>query len=310
MQLIRGTDQLTDSNKPSVVSIGNYDGVHLGHQHVIKTLLAKSKELKAPSTVVTFEPLVREFFQPDAIMRLTSIEDRAKYLFELGVDQVLCIDFTKAFAALAPVDFVESVLIDGLGVKYLCVGDDFRFGKDRAGDFNFLEQLGKQRDFEVTAHETFTLDGLRVSSGRVRDAILASDFELAENLMGRSFTVTGNVEKGQQLGRTMQFPTANIALTHPLIAINGVYCVSVKIVLDERASVTLFGVANIGIRPTVDGKKKRLEVHLFDFDQDIYGKTMQVRFHKKLRDEQKFDSIAHLKEQISKDVELGKDFFS
>ena len=311
MQLIRGIDQLSFDHKPSVVSIGNYDGVHKGHQYVINTLLEKSDELSAPSTVITFEPLAKEFFSPGSVMRLTSLEERAELLFTLGVERVLCINFTKEFAAYSPMKFVEDVLINGLGAKYLCVGDDFRFGKNRAGDFSFLQQVGKQNGFEVTAHDTFTLDDQRVSSGRVRDAILASDFDLAGQLLGRPYTVMGQVERGQQLGRTIGFPTANVALPNPLLAINGGYCVSVNLLADDKQIVSrLNGVANVGVRPTVDGQDKRLEVHLFDFDQDIYGQILQVQFHEKIRDEQKFDSVELLKKQIAKDAERALSYFS
>ena len=311
MQLIRGIGQLSFDHKPSVVSIGNYDGVHKGHQHVINTLLEKSDDLNAPSTVVTFEPLAKEFFSPGSVMRLTSLEERAELLFALGVERVLCINFTQEFAAYSPMKFVEDVLIDGLGAKYLCVGDDFRFGKNRAGDFSFLQEVGKQNGFEVTAHDTFTLDDQRVSSGRVRDAILASDFDLAGQLLGRPYTVTGQVERGQQLGRTIGFPTANVALPNPLLAINGVYCVSVNLLGDDKQIVSrLHGVANVGVRPTVDGQDKRLEVHLFDFDQEVYGQMLQVQFHEKIRDEQKFDSVELLKKQIAKDAEQALSYFS
>ena len=311
MQLIRGIDQLSFDHKPSVVSIGNYDGVHKGHQYVINTLLEKSDELSAPSTVITFEPLAKEFFSPGSVMRLTSLEERAELLFTLGVERVLCINFTKEFAAYSPMKFVEDVLINGLGAKYLCVGDDFRFGKNRAGDFSFLQQVGKQNGFEVTAHDTFTLDDQRVSSGRVRDAILASDFDLAGQLLGRPYTVTGQVERGQQLGRTIGFPTANVALPNPLLAINGVYSVSVYLLGDGKQILScLNGIANVGVRPTVDGQDKRLEVHLFDFDQEIYGQILQVQFHQKIRDEQKFDSVELLKKQIAKDAERALSYFS
>ena len=311
MQLIRGIDQLSFDHKPSVVSIGNYDGVHKGHQYVINTLLEKSDELRAPSTVITFEPLAKEFFSPGSVMRLTSLEERAELLFTLGVERVLCINFTKEFAAYSPMKFVEDVLINGLGAKYLCVGDDFRFGKNRAGDFSFLQQVGKQNGFEVTAHDTFTLDDQRVSSGRVRDAILASDFDLAGQLLGRPYTVTGQVERGQQLGRTIGFPTANVALPNPLLAINGVYSVSVYLLDDDKQIISrLNGIANVGVRPTVDGQDKRLEVHLFDFDQEIYGQILQVQFHQKIRDEQKFDSVELLKKQIAKDAERALSYFS
>ena len=311
MQLIRGIDHLSVDHKPSVVSIGNYDGVHRGHQHVIKTLLDKSDELNAPSTVITFEPLAKEFFSPGSVMRLTSLEERAGLLFDLGVERVLCINFTKEFAAYSPMKFVEDVLINGLGAKYLCVGDDFRFGKNRAGDFEFLQEAGVSNGFEVTAHDTFTLDDQRVSSGRVRDAILASDFDLAGQLLGRPYVVTGQVERGQQLGRTIGFPTANVALSNPLLAINGVYAVTVNLLGTDKIVVSqLTGVANVGVRPTVDGQDKRLEVHLFDFDQEVYGQILQVQFHEKIRDEQKFDSVELLKKQIAKDAEHALSYFS
>ena len=202
-------------------------------------------------------------------------------------------------------------MVNGLGAKYLCVGDDFRFGKDRAGDFALLQQAGVKHGFEVTAHETYTLNDQRVSSGRVRDAILDSDFELAEQLLGRPYTVTGIIERGQQLGRTIGFPTANVALPNPLLAINGVYAVSATLLDgDNLKKRNLTGVANVGLRPTVDGQDKRLEVHLFDFDQEIYGQTLQVQFHQKIRDEHKFDSIELLKKQIAKDAEQALSYFS
>lgn len=306
MKLIRGIDQLQSSHCPSVVSIGNYDGVHLGHQHVIKTLLTKSRELAAPSTVITFEPLGKEFFSPKWVMRLTSLEERANQLFKLGVDRVLCIDFTADFAAYSAAKFVDDVLINGLGVKYVCVGDDFRFGKNRSGDFSFLKQSGLENGFEVTAHDTFTLNGQRVSSGRVRDALQNDDFLLAERLLGRPYEIQGEVSQGQQLGRTIGFPTANIVLSDCLQPLNGVFSVSVE--HDEFG--TVYGVANLGTRPTVDGKENRLEVHLFDFDSDIYGQNLRVQFHQKIRNEEKFDSFEALKQQITHDAKCAFDYFN
>ena len=242
---------------------------------------------------------------PGSVVRLSSIEQRAKQLFELGVDQVLCIDFTADFAAYSPADFVQDVLVDGLGIRYLCVGDDFRFGKDRAGDFDFLRNYGKNHDFSVTAHETFSLDGERVSSGRVRDALQANDFELAEKLLGRPYSISGNVSLGQQLGRTLEYPTANIVLAGVQYAVKGVYAVSVQLSESDAVDGAYYGVANVGTRPTVDGNENRLEVHLFDFDADIYGATLDVRFLHKIRDEQKFDSLDALKEQIQLDARSG-----
>lgn len=305
MELIRGIQALSDQHKPSVVSIGNYDGVHRGHQHVIASLLAESERLQAASTVVTFEPLAKEFFRPNSVMRLSSMDQRAERLFELGVERVLCIEFTAEFAAYSPACFVKEVLVDGLGAKYVCVGDDFRFGKDRAGDFDFLREVGEQHGFSICAHDTFELGGQRVSSGRVREALAKGEFALAEQLLGRPYTIAGRVSKGQQLGRTIDYPTANLVLADVLLPVNGVYAVIAQINNHQFG-----GVANVGKRPTVDGKENRLEVHLFDFDADIYGEPLEVRFVKKVRDEQKFDSIELLKCQIHDDARSARRFLS
>jgi riboflavin kinase/FMN adenylyltransferase len=305
MQLIHGIHNLHTIHRPSVVSIGNYDGVHLGHQSLIQSLLEKSSELGVPATVITFEPLAKEFFRPGSVALLSSVEQRAEQLFSLGVDQILCIDFDDKFAAYSPEKFVRDVLLEGLGVQYLCVGDDFRFGKDRAGDFDLLKTMGREHNFSVTAHETFTLDGTRVSSGRIRDALSKGDFGLAENLLGRPYSIAGIISQGQQLGRTLNFPTANIVLDSAQTAVHGVYAVKVTGV-DNRV---LQGVANVGTRPTVDGKQNRLEVHLFDFDSDIYGVDIDVSFHCKLRSEQKFDSLDALTGQIQLDSESAKRYF-
>lgn len=301
MELLRGIHTLTAKHRPSVVSIGNYDGVHLGHQHVINTLLLESDKRSAPSTVVTFEPLAKEFFMPDSVVRLTTIEERAELLFALGVDRVLCIDFTADFAAYSPLGFVDDVLIKGLDVQYLCVGDDFRFGKDRAGDFNFLRNLGRERGFDVNAHDTFEISGERVSSGRVRDALLNDDFSLAETLLGRPYSISGSVAKGEQMGRTIDYPTANIVLPEMVLPVNGVYAVKA-----ELEGVEIDGVANVGKRPTVNGRENRLEVHLFDFDRDIYDLTLKVRFIERIREEQRFDSFEALKTQIHQDAHRAR----
>jgi len=298
MQLIRGIDQLSNQHRPSVVSIGNYDGVHLGHQYVIKTLLAQSQALNAAATVITFDPLAKEFFQPNSVARLSTVEERAQWLFDLGVDQVLCVEFNADFAATSPDAFIEDVLVKGLGAKYVCVGDDFRFGKGRAGDFTLLQSAGKQHGFEVSAHQTFELEGERVSSGRVRAALQHSDFQLAADLLGRIYSISGQVAMGQQLGRTLDFPTANIPLVDRVLAVNGVFAVVAVLESGERVK----GVANIGNRPTVDGKEQRLEVHLFDFDRDIYGQNLSVELHSKIRDEKKFNSLDELKTQIAQDA--------
>ena len=306
MTLIRGLKNLRSCHKPCVASIGNYDGVHLGHQHVITTLLQHSARLGVQSTVITFEPLAREYFRPDSVQRLTSLEERAELLLALGVDQVLCVDFNADFAAYSPMAFIQEVLVQGLAIQHLCVGDDFRFGKNREGDFDLLRKFSRDGGFDVTAHDTFEMDGQRVSSGRIRDALGSGDFNLAESLLGRPYKIKGVISQGQQLGRTISYPTANIVLPEMLMPINGVFAVSAEL-QDGR---TVLGVANVGKRPTVDGKQNRLEVHLFDFDDDIYHQTMSVSFVEKIRDEQKFDSFDQLKIQIGKDAARAKTILS
>ena len=305
-KLISGIAQIAEQHRPSVVSIGNYDGVHLGHQHVVKTLLQKSAELNVPSTVITFEPLAKEFFNSASVQRLTSLEQRAELLSALGVDQIVAINFTQEFADYSPEKFTQDVLLDGLGVKYLCVGDDFRFGKDRAGDFDFLQKVGHQKNFKVESHATFELAGERVSSGRVREALIASDFELTEQLLGRPYSIKGVITEGQQIGRTIQFPTANIVLDDYLMAVQGVF--AVRCSLNKKEGL-LEGVANIGRRPTVDGKQNRLEVHIFDFNKDIYAQTLDVQLVSKIRDEKKFADVDQLQKQISIDVDTARKIF-
>ena len=306
MELISGLSNLNRSHKGCVASIGNYDGVHLGHQHVIKTLLEKADEFGLPSLVITFDPLAKEFFRSNSVARITTNEKRAQLLGGLGIDRVLAIEFNSQFASYSPSGFVQDVLVEALGLKYLCVGDDFRFGKDRAGDFGLLQTMGKRHGFSVVAHDTFELDGARVSSGRVRDALTNSNFELAKKLLGRPFSIDGMVTKGQQLGRTLNFPTANIVLPTHLMPVNGVFAVRAKLADKED----LLGVANIGMRPTVDGSENRLEVHLFDFAQDIYDQRLSVELVAKIRDEVKFDCIHSLKEQIAKDARQARNLLA
>ena len=301
MEHIIGIENLRTEHAPSVVSIGNYDGVHRGHQSVIRTLVAKAEQLQAAATVVTFDPLAREYFSPGSVPRLSTRDERAELLFAQGVERVLCIPFDAAFASMSAEAFIEEVLVARLGARYVCVGDDFRFGSQRTGDFALLQAQGQIHGFEVMAHETFELAGARVSSRRIREALAAGDFAPAESLLGRPYVIEGIVSQGQQLGRTIDFPTANLVLPDMLMPINGVFAVIVQLGESEYQ-----GVANIGRRPTVNGKENRLEVHLFNFDQDIYSAHMRVRFVRKLRDEQSFASVDVLRAQIQQDAQSAR----
>lgn len=306
MSIIRSLNQLSAEHRPSVVTIGNFDGVHLGHQQVISTLLKASEQYSLPATVMTFDPLAKEFFAPEHTKRLLPTQQRIDELLALGVDNVLCVPFNQQFANQSANEFIENVLVAGLGVRYLSVGDDFRFGKNRQGDFELLKQAGEQHGFEVVSHDTYQITEQRVSSERIRKAISGADFTLAKQLLGKQYRVNGIVSKGDQKGRTIGFPTANIVLDALNYALSGVYAVRVNCAENQN----LNAVANIGYRPTVDGDELRLEVHILDFEQDLYDANISVEFCKKLRDEQKFDNFELLQQQIKQDVLAARDYFA
>ena len=306
MQLVRGLHNLRPQHRDCVATIGNFDGVHRGHQAILARLRERASELGVPSCVVIFEPQPREFFAPDtAPARLTRLRDKLALLAAEGVDRVLCLAFNPRLRELSAAEFVQKVLIDGLGVRHLEVGDDFRFGCDRAGDFAFLADAAVREGFTVEAATTVELDGIRVSSTRVREALSVGDFELAEHLLGRPFQIAGRVLHGQKLGRQLNAPTANIQLKRRRVPLTGVYMVSIDI--DGQ---TVAGVANIGVRPSVksDGCA-HLEVHLLDFAGDLYGRRLTVAFHRKLRDEQRFASLEALKTAIAADIAAARAYW-
>ncbi|MBS7663948.1 bifunctional riboflavin kinase/FAD synthetase [Pseudomonas lalucatii] len=303
MQLVRGLHNLRPQHRDCVATIGNFDGVHRGHQAILARLRERAAELGVPSCVVIFEPQPREFFAPlTAPARLTRLRDKLALLAEEGVDRVLCLAFNPRLRELSAADFVREVLVEGLAVRHLEVGDDFRFGCDRAGDFAFLARAGAQHGFTVEAAATVEVDGGRVSSTRVREALAGGDFALAEQLLGRPFQIAGRVLHGQKLGRQLAAPTANIQLKRRRVPLTGVYLVSTRV--DGQAWP---GVANIGVRPTVAGDgSAHLEVHLLDFAGDLYGRRLTVAFHHKLRDEQRFASLEALKTAIAADIAAAR----
>jgi len=306
MQFIRGLHNLRPEHRGCVATIGNFDGIHLGHQAVIGQLAEKSDEMCVPTVVITFEPQPMEYFRPGQTpARLTRLREKVQALRRFRVDRILCLGFNRKLATMPAEDFIRNVLVDGLGVRYLVVGDDFRFGKDRAGDFALLQKAGQQFGFQVVNMHTFMLDEQRVSSTRVREALQQGDLHGAERLLGRSYRMSGRVAHGNKLGRELGFPTANIHVHRKATPMQGIFVVEVFGLEGEP----LPGVASLGTRPTVDGKKIILEVYLFDFDCDIYGRYLQVGFLHKLRDEARFNTLAALKVQIAKDVEDAKRYF-
>lgn len=290
-----------------VATIGNFDGVHLGHQAVIGQLAEKAAELCLPTTLITFEPQPMEYFRPQqAPARLTRLREKLQALRRFSVDRVLCLPFNRRLAEMPAETFIDSVLVDGLAVKYLVVGDDFRFGKDRRGDFAMLQQAGAQVGFQVVNMHTFAIDNQRVSSTRIRDALSRGDFNEAERLLGRPYRMSGRVAHGEKLGRQLGYPTANIHVHRRATPLQGIFVVEVFGLEGEP----LAGVASLGTRPTVDGKKVILEVYIFDFDRDIYGRHLQISFLHKLRDEAKFTTLEALTRQIAMDVTDARDWFA
>ncbi|MDH3979784.1 MAG: bifunctional riboflavin kinase/FAD synthetase [Gammaproteobacteria bacterium] len=306
MELVRGLYNLRGDRHGCVATIGNFDGVHRGHQAVIEQCVEQAAELALPVTLITFEPQPREYFHPQsAPARLTRLREKIRALDEYGVGRMLCLPFNDHLAGLDPETFIREILVDGAGVKHLVVGDDFRFGKDRAGNFSLLQQAGARHGFEVASMHTYCLGEGRVSSTRVRDALLRGDLDAAATLLGRPYAMSGRVAHGDKRGRTIGFPTANVFLHRAASPLAGVFAVQ----MDGVAAQPVTGVANVGSRPTVDGTSALLEVHLFDFDRDIYGKHVQVSFMKKIRDERRFESFEALREQIQADARQAKDFF-
>ncbi len=306
MELIRGIHNLRPCHRPTAATIGNFDGVHLGHQAVLGQLAERADALGLPTTAITFEPQPQEFFDPThAPPRLTRLREKVEALRRYAVDRVLCLRFDRAFAARSAESFIEDILVTGLDVRYLVVGDDFRFGSGRRGDFRMLQAAGEARGFQVVRMHSFVLGGERVSSTRVREALARGDLELAEQLLGRPYRMVGRVAHGDKRGRTIGFPTANIFLHRHAAPVQGVFAVELFGVEGEPVP----GVANVGTRPTVDGTRSLLEVHLFDFRGDIYGRHVQVDFLHKIRPERRFERFEDLRRQIELDARAARAYF-
>lgn len=302
MHLIRGLHNIRPEHWGCVATIGNFDGVHRGHRTILEALKQQAFESDAQVCVITFEPQPREFFQKEkAPARLSSLREKLSLLAEQDVDQVLCLPFNDRLRSLSAEEFVLKVLIEGLGIRYLIVGDDFRYGCDRNGDFEHLQRMGQNHGFDVCDTRTVLLEQSRISSTRVREALANKQLAEAEQLLGRPFTMIGRVVKGQQLGRTLGFPTANIRVCRGQLPLQGVFAVRVS-----ANGHKLNAVANLGIRPSVGGGGTVLEVHMLDFKGDLYDQTLRVEFVEKIRDEQKFESLDALRAAIGNDIEMAR----
>jgi riboflavin kinase/FMN adenylyltransferase len=290
------------------VTVGNFDGVHLGHRAMLERLAAAGRRLGLTSCVLTFEPHPREFFAPaQAPARLTRPREKLELIAEAGVERVHVLRFGARLAAVAAERFVQEVLLGGLGTRWLLVGRDFRFGTRRAGDFALLETVAARGAFALEAMPEVGVGGERVSSSAVREALAAGDLAAAERLLGRPYMMSGRVAHGEKLGRSLGFPTANIVLRRrpPL---GGIYVVEAEL---EETHRMLRGVASVGRRPTVaQDAAPLLEVHLFDWDEPLYGRHLRVRFLQKLRDERKYDGLQALRAAIAADAAQARDFFA
>jgi len=292
---------------PVALTVGNFDGVHLGHQAMLAELQRAAGRLGLPACVLTFEPHPREFFAPDkAPVRLTSLREKLELLAKCGVDRVHICRFNYRFAQIAAEDFISEVVARGLGARWVLVGDDFRFGARRAGDFVMLKQAAPRLGFEVTALASFALEGERVSSSAVRNALADGDLDRAGRLLGRAYSISGRVVAGDGLGRKLGFPTANVQMKHNRPPLTGIFAVR----LHGAAREPLPGVASLGVRPTVkQGGAPVLEVHVLDFSADLYRRHVRVEFLHKFRDEEKYADLATLTKQIALDVENAKNYF-
>ncbi len=323
MRLIRGLYNIPSDFSGCVATIGNFDGVHLGHQAILQQLKKQGEQHQLPTVVMMFEPQPREFFAPDqAPARLANMSEKLQDLASFGIDYILCLPFNQKLRSMSADQFIQTILLDGLKISHLIVGDDFRFGCDRTGDYQLLQQAGNARGFSVEDTQTFEYEGERVSSTRVRECLNANDLAAAHKLLGRPYRMSGRIGYGRQLGRTIGVPTANVILQRNKLPMTGVYAVkAVEIEVAEcnesqnldqgGKTIEWQGVANIGVKPTVAGTPEpSLEVHIFDFSDDVYGKRLSIEFCQKIREEQKFNGLDELKAAIGNDMNVAREFFS
>jgi riboflavin kinase / FMN adenylyltransferase len=308
MRVIRGLSQLEPFLNGCVLTIGNFDGLHLGHLAVIKKLAERGATLNLPVVAMVFEPQPLEYFLGDnAPSRLMRLREKVIEFAKLPVDHLVVMRFNRQFANYDAEQFIDDVLIKKLNIKHLVIGDDFHFGKSRRGNFAMLKEMGKKQGYSVEDTGSFQLSGLRISSTLIRDALLEGDLALAEKLLGHCYSICGRVSHGDKRGRTIGYPTANVKLFRKNTPVNGVFAVTMTGIDDLEVE----GIANVGIRPTFDGDSKViLETYLFDFDKEIYGRYVEIHFKQKIRDEKRFNSLDELKVQIAEDVIKTKKYFA
>lgn len=307
MEIINGLHNLRPRHRGCVLTVGNFDGVHRGHRALIEALCNKAQALSVPSMLMTFEPQPREFFAGEKLpARLTRFREKVHLLKQTGLDRLLCLPFNEGTANIEADWFAGEFTADKVDAKHVLIGDDFRFGRGREGGYALFQKYGDKFGYKVSAMSTLLQGQQRISSTLIRQTLAAGDFPAAAQMLGHEYFIMGRVVYGRQLGRQLEVPTANIRLQRYRAALEGVYCVTVEGIGDEVRQ----GIANIGVRPTVDGKEPLLEVHVFDYAGDLYGDLIKVTFKQKLRDEQAFESIDALKTQIGADLRQARQWFA
>ena len=309
MQIIRGLHNCQPKHQNGVITIGNFDGLHLGHQKMLEQLNTEADRLQTHRCLMTFEPLPREYFARGELTsaRLMNRNEKIRVInnFSPSIrpEYLMFLNFNQSLASMSAADFIEKILVDKLGIQSVIIGDDFRFGNDRQGDFALLQEFGEKHQFAVSSIESHCIDDIRVSSSLIRQALIDNRLDDADRMLGRPYKICGHINHGEKRGRTIGFPTANIHLRRAETPLHGVYSVT----MHSQKYGDVAGIANVGRRPTVDGKHVQLEVHLFEFDQAIYGERVCVSFQNKIRDEKKFDSFDDLKQQIKIDCKTALD---
>ncbi len=307
MKLIR-YPQSAPLKQSSVLTIGNFDGVHIGHQTLINQVTQSAQKNDLQSIVVTMQPLPFQYFnKKQQVLILTPFKHKFKLIEKLGVDKLCILNFNHKLAQYSAHDFIQKVLIDGLRVRHIIIGDDFRFGKNRSGNIDTLKRYCQPLGILVDSITTVSKNKTRISSTHIRKTLKQGEFLSVKQCLGRYYSIIGKVSKGQQLGRELDFPTINIKLTKRHVLIEGIFCVMVK--FTSKPQLLLMGAASIGTRPTVGGTDKILEVHILDFNKQVYGQNVEVLFHHKLRNEVKFNTLSELKRHIKEDVIKTRLFF-
>lgn len=309
MRIIKATKHHQPSHLGCIGTIGNFDGLHQGHRNIINQVKALAGQYSCPAMVISFEPLPTEFFSQKlnkpAPGRIYPFRDKARILHHLGIDEFVCLKFTDTLSEMEPEDFIKDILIGRLNIKHLIVGDDFCFGKNRRGDFKLLCKLGNEMGMNVSSTETIMQEDQRISSTRIREHLSKGKLTAANKLLVEAYQLSGRIRHGDKRGRTIGFPTLNQRLPEDIIVTRGAYAVKIR----GLGTDVLFGIANIGKRPTFSGLETRLETYVFKFDQQVYGKYACIELVKFLRAEQKFEDFNALVAQIGEDSERAKEFF-